>query len=202
MDFFSFSFLICIGSMKIIGMEQEILLKLTKGDHQAFKEIFRSYYLKVRMYLLGFLKDEDEAEELTQVIFIKLWDKREIFLTVQNFDLYLFKLVKNSMLNFIKAKQINRLGEGKFIDGIDMDTPYENLVAVDLQLLIQLTVDKMPAQRKEIFRLSRQCGLSNDEIAQKLGIQKKTVENHLNLALKELRKVIYMVGLLYSMLID
>lgn len=188
--------------MKIMGTEQEILLKLAKGDHQAFKEIFRSYYLKVRMYLLGFLKDEDEAEELTQVIFIKLWDKREIFLTVQNFDLYLFKLVKNSMLNFIKGKQINRLGEGEIIDGIDMNTPYENLVAGDLQLLIRLTVDKMPAQRKEIFRLSRQCGLSNDEIAQKLGIQKKTVENHLNLALKELRKVIYMVGLLYNMLID
>ena len=69
-----------------------------------------------------------------------------------------------------------------------------------MQLLIDLTVNGMPAQRKQIYQLSRQQGLTNDEIAERLGIQKKTVENHLNLALKELRNVISMVLILYIML--
>ena len=68
--------------------EKEILLRLSEGDEKAFRHIFRTYYSKVKSFSYGFLKDRDEAEELTQMIFIKLWEKKEAFASVNNFDLW------------------------------------------------------------------------------------------------------------------
>lgn len=75
-------------------------------------------------------------------------------------------------------------------------SPLEQIEASDLQLLIDMTVENMPPQRQAVYKLSRVEGLSNDQIAEKLGLQKKTVENHLNLALGEIRKVLKMFILL------
>ena len=77
------------------------------------------------------------------------------------------------------------------------DSPHEDLIAKDLQLLIDMVVETMPPQRKLIYQLSREVGLSNPEIAEKLQLSKKTVENHLNLALKELRKVLLCLLMVY-----
>ena len=172
--------------------EKEILLRLSEGDEKAFRHIFRTYYSKIKSFSYGFLKDGDEAEELTQMIFIKLWEKKEAFASVNNFDSYMFTLSKYTLLNYIEAAP----------DVSDTTTPYDEIVANDLKLLVDLTVSEMPPQRKQIFHLSRQEGLTNDEIAVKLGIQKKTVENHLNLALKELRNVIGFIVITYIMLME
>ena len=75
-------------------------------------------------------------------------------------------------------------------------SPLEQIEASDLQLLIDMTVENMPPQRQAVYKLSRVEGLSNDQIAERLGLQKKTVENHLNLALGEIRKVLKMFILL------
>ncbi|WP_373736107.1 sigma factor-like helix-turn-helix DNA-binding protein, partial [Bacteroides heparinolyticus] len=79
-------------------------------------------------------------------------------------------------------------------------TPHDELIAKDLQLLMDMVVSKMPPKRKLIYELSRKKGLSNEQIAEKLGIQKKTVENHLNIALNELRETLSLSVLLYLIL--
>lgn len=183
-----------------MNIDKDILLKLVEGDHQAFKIIFRTYYSKVRAFAYGFLKNTDDADELTQMIFIKIWDKRAMFQNIKNFDSYLFMLTKHTILNFIEAKHIIPFVEEVPPALLDNKTPYEDLIARDLQLLIDLTVSNMPYQRRLIYKMSREQGMSNSEIAEKLGIQKKTVENHLNLALKELRNVINLFIITYIML--
>ena len=75
-------------------------------------------------------------------------------------------------------------------------SPHDDVVAKDTQLLIDMVVESMPQQRQMIYRMSREQHLKNEEIAQRLGIQKKTVENHLNLALKEIKKALYLMILL------
>ena len=75
-------------------------------------------------------------------------------------------------------------------------SPHEEIVAKDTQLLIDMIVENMPPQRQTIYRMSREQHLKNEEIAQQLGLQKKTVENHLNLALKEIKKTLYLMILL------
>ena len=82
----------------------------------------------------------------------------------------------------------------------DEYTPYDKLIAKDLQLLIDMVVNEMPPKRKMIYKLSRIEGLSNEQIAEKLGIQKKTVENHLNIALNELRDALALSILVYLIL--
>lgn len=186
-------------------MEKDIFIKMAHGDHQAFKEVFRQYYAKVKRFAYGIIKDNDEADELAQIIFIRIWDKREHFIHVDNFDSYLFSLAKRTILNYISTKidvfsAIDK--ENDDYCGADSDSPYENLLASDLQLLIDITVSKMPYQRQCIYKMSRQLGLTNEEISVKLGIQKKTVENHLNLALKELRNVISLFLISYLILIN
>lgn len=79
----------------------------------------------------------------------------------------------------------------------DNSSPLEDLVAKDLNLLVDMVVEGMPPQRKLIYKLSRVAGLSNSEIAEKLQLTKKTVENHLNLALKELRNSILLMLVFY-----
>ena len=74
------------------------------------------------------------------------------------------------------------------------------MIAKDLQLLIDMVVSEMPPKRKMIYQLSRIEGLSNEQIAEKLGIQKKTVENHLNIALNELRDALALSILVYLIL--
>lgn len=75
-------------------------------------------------------------------------------------------------------------------------SPHEEIVAKDTQLLIDMIVENMPPQRQTIYRMSREQHLKNEVIAQQLGLQKKTVENHLNLALKEIKKALYLMILL------
>ena len=129
---------------------------------------------KVKSFSYGFLKDRDEAEELTQMIFIKLWEKKEAFASVNNFDSYMFTLSKYTIFNYIEARHIIPVEIDDVPDVSDTTTPYDEIVANDLKLLVDLTVSEMPPQRKQIFHLSRQEGLTNDEICCEVwGIQKK-----------------------------
>lgn len=134
--------------------------------------------------------------------FHKTVGKERSFASVNNFDSYMFTLSKYTIFNYIEARHIIPVEIDDVPDVSDTTTPYDEIVANDLKLLVDLTVSEMPPQRKQIFHLSRQEGLTNDEIAVKLGIQKKTVENHLNLALKELRNVIGFIVITYIMLME
>ena len=79
----------------------------------------------------------------------------------------------------------------------DVDTPEEIYFAQEIKLLIEMTVTQMPAQRRRIYILSRDKGISNEDIANQLNISKKTVENQLSLAFKEIRKVVSVFFLLF-----
>ena len=172
----------------IMIVEPEVVGEFASGSHEAFHKIFKLFYPKVYAFIRGFIKDLDDSEDLTQIVFIKLWNKRAIFHKVHHFDSYLFMLTKYTVFNYITTKKVSRFTSEDNVPEIsDEYTPYDKLIAKDLQLLIDMVVNEMPPKRKMIYKLSRIKGLSNEQIAEKLGIQKKTVENHLNIALNELR---------------
>lgn len=172
--------------------EKSLLEQFVTGDHAAFRELFMRYHLKVHYFVLGLVKSERDAEDLTQDIFLKLWTHRTRLTEVRTFGPYLYVLAKHTVFNYIESRMINLEDIQKVReDNVQFsETPYEELVAKDLRLLVDMIVETMPQQRKKIYRMSRNEGLSNTEIAEKLQITKKTVENHLNLALKELRNAV------------
>jgi len=170
----------------------EVLLSLKKGNHKAFEKVFIAYFNKVKHFIEKIIRSEIDAEELTQDIFVKLWTNRNLINVEKSFSSFLFTMAYYSSLNYLK----HALVHDKFIININktftegINTTEETIFATEINLLIELAVEQMPQQRKRIFLLSRKEGLSNEEIAKQLNISKKTVENQLSLALKELRKVV------------
>lgn len=86
-------------------VEPEVVGEFASGNHEAFHKIFKLFYPKVYAFIRGFIKDLDDSEDLTQIVFIKLWNKRAIFHKVHHFDSYLFMLTKYTVFNYITTKK-------------------------------------------------------------------------------------------------
>jgi RNA polymerase sigma-70 factor (ECF subfamily) len=153
----------------------------------------------VKRFLLGFIKDEDEVLDMTQDIFYNIWTHRQSVSKVDSFKAYLFRMAKNAIYNHYKMNVIRQAHLQKFHQQqvlID-DLQEETLHAEELSLLIDIAVNNMPPQRKRIFTMSRKEGLTNDEIARQLNLNKRTVENHITQALADLRKVLKVILLFF-----
>ena len=168
--------------------EQKYLEELSSGSHDAFHYFFITYYPKVKVFINFFVRSEDVAEDLSQDIFEKIWLNREFASNLQSFNSYVYRLAKNAAINYMEHKTI----EGEYISSasIIMETSIEEEIdAKELKLLIQLTVEKMPEQRRKIYNMSRIEGMKNGEIAEQLNISKRTVEAHINQALKQIKEI-------------
>jgi RNA polymerase sigma-70 factor (family 1) len=178
-------------------IDRETILLMSKGDKKAYETMFRRFYPKVHRFVAMLLKNKDDADDVCQLIFLKIWNKREKFTDVRDFDSYLFILTKYTVINYISSRHVMPIDIDSLPDRYSNESsPFDDVVAKDTQLLIDMMVENMPQQRQMIYRMSREQHLKNEEIALQLGIQKKTVENHLNLALKEIKKALYFVFLL------
>jgi RNA polymerase sigma-70 factor, ECF subfamily len=179
-------------------MEKEYIRALRDGNHKAFEKIFICYFKRVKLFICGIIKSEADAEELAQEVFVKLWTNREALEIDKPFGGYLYTIAKNAAFNLLKHKSVKQsYAECNHLAN-DVATPEEVLFAREINLLIEMTVSEMPIQRQKIYRYSRERGLSNSDISEKLGISKKTVENQLSLALHEIRKIISLFFILFS----
>lgn len=171
-------------------METHTLEALCRGDHKAFETIFIAYYNKVKYFINGLIKSENDAEELTQDIFVKLWINRQSIHPEKSFNTYLYTIARNTAFNFLKHKMVEAAYVKTYPHTQTSDSTDEIIFAQEISLLSEMAVSRMSMQRRKIYQLSRNNGLSNEEIATQLGIAKKTVENQINLALKEIRQII------------
>lgn len=168
------------------------LEKLRKGDHAAFGEVFIAYFDKVKILIDGYIKSEEDAEELAEDLFANLWENRQCIDINKSFSGFLHTIARNTALNFLRHKYVHNSYVENYTWNEYTSTSEEDLIASELNLLIELTVEKMPRQRKEVYRLSRIEGLDNGEIATRLNTTKRSVETQLSAALKEIRKAIRM----------
>lgn len=174
-----------------IEIDYNVIKKLSEGDQGAFRIVFDLYYPKVYEFVRRLLKDDAQAQDVAQDIFVKIWERREMFgVEVKQFGRYIYVMSRNAALNSLRSLgRLSPLAENVALQS-HAESVEEDYYAREKELIIRLTVCSMPEQRRRIFEMSRYMGMDNQTIATTLNISKKTVENHLTLALKTLRSVL------------
>jgi len=169
--------------------ERELVNALIKGDLTAFDLLFEKYHKKLFYFAKGYLRSEEDAEDLIQEVFVKIWESRSDIKEHLSFNSFLYTITYNSILKHFRKKgrekkYVDRYAAEilKEINNTSEEVEYRNVLEK-----VKKYVDQLPEKRKEIFVMSRFEGYKNTEIAQKLNISKKTVENQIYQALKYLR---------------
>lgn len=172
----------------------DLISQFSIDNKKGFKSIFNEYYQPLFHLSQRYLDDKDEAKEVVQDVFLKLWEIRHDLNPDSNLRNFLFTLVKNNCLNRIKRRQILLKHHDK-IRWIEMHYQYESLSRLgddylefeELKEKIETAIRHLPEHCRAVFEMSRFEELKNREIAEKLGVTQKTVEAHLTKALKILR---------------
>jgi RNA polymerase sigma-70 factor, ECF subfamily len=174
----------------IKGIEEEVLInRLVLGDQTAFELLFRYYYPGLVTFASQIVLSQEDAEEIVQDFFLRLWAKRNDIRNSNSLKSYFFTSVKNSSLNFLKKEKISEKIRSEFKYLTEHDQLYnpDLFVVSELQTRIKEAFGKLPPRANEIFTLSRFKGFTNDEISEKLNISKRTVETQISNSLKILR---------------
>lgn len=172
------------------GDEHLLVRQFKQGNHHAFKLLYEKYAPKLFGFSRKYLNSHEDAEEIVQEVFLKIWEKRNNIDDSQSFSAYVIQAAKHRIFNGFRKK----VNEQAYLDFIlfadnssfnftDLEVEYR-----EVKQKVEEAISSMPAKRQEIFRLSREAGLKNKEIAEKLQISIKTVENQMGQALKYLRE--------------
>ena len=170
--------------------DAELWEAIVDDDFRAFNVLFKRYWRKLFMNAYSFLKDKDACEEIIQDIFIYLWNKRKQ-LQIESFPKYLAASTRFKVFNYLRSAKSSRISYLQDIedtaDSFCNNQGDENIKQTELIQQLHSYLDLLPNRCKEIFIMSRLEHLSNDEIAARLNISKRTVENQVTSALKQLR---------------
>jgi len=169
--------------------DKDIVDRLRKGDQSALKYLFDVYYRDLVIYAMKIVINRGVAEETVQDLFIRIWKNRSSFILQKSLHAYLITAVRNRSVNFIKS----RYGRTRFedLDGIDLYSSTEaadaNVGVLELREAIHNAIQLLPPKCKIIFGLSRNAGMTVDEIAAQLGISKKTVRSQISIAIRKIK---------------
>jgi RNA polymerase sigma-70 factor (ECF subfamily) len=160
-------------------------LPLVPDDPAAFEALFRLHYRPLCIYAKGYLYDLDQAEDLVQELFLRLWLDRQKQRDVGNVKAYLYAAVRNRCLSALKvAVRVIALEDGRE-PAAEVSVPEDE--HLERIARVQAAIGSLPTERQRIFVMCKYEGLKYQEIADRLGISVKTVENQMGKALKDLR---------------
>jgi RNA polymerase sigma-70 factor (ECF subfamily) len=158
-----------------------LLQGVAGGDKKAFEQLYRQYEGGVEKYVLFITRSREVTEEIIQDIFISIWRKREKLPALSSFKGYLYHIARNRTISYFRSIKTRY----KIVE-LDESAPCDGQAEADHQLLFNQyyqmaldAVETLPEQKKKVFRLSLEEGLTLDEMAQRLGISKSTVKQHL-----------------------
>jgi RNA polymerase sigma-70 factor (ECF subfamily) len=168
-----------------------LLERFREGDVAAFEHIYKQWFGPIYSLLRKLTGSEDDARDIAQDVFAKLWEKRGNIDAHRRVESYLFSAARNAVADlFRKRRAAANYRDGHGIESTTPVIPDEVKTAGDMEQAIDIIIHKMPDQRRRVFDLSYAGGLSTSEIASELGFTPKTVDNHLYQARCCIRKLL------------
>jgi len=161
--------------------DQNLALLIKGEGKDAFRELFDRYAPRIHKFAFSYLKNRSDAEEIVQNVFLKIWEKRNSIKTSENIKAFIFTITANKIYDFIRRRNIENtfLSYTMLNQGDNENNSWNSIVYNEVQQTIFNLANKLPSQQRRVFNLSKMEGLTNDEIAIKMGISKRTVENDL-----------------------
>lgn len=170
--------------------DEQLLELLKAGNEAAFTELFHRYDNRIYFFTLKMIKDEETAREITQEIFIKIWERRDRLNNIENPQAYILTIAANHTLSRIRKQ----LSEKKMLERLAtlMKEKIENstddqILFRESETLVTQAVKRLPAQQQKVYHLSREQGYNYAEIAEIMDISPNTVRNHLVEARRSIR---------------
>ena len=172
-------------------MEEKFIIQGLKTKNKiVFDFVVHYYYSGLCAFAEKYVGHVKVVEDIVQDLFVALWIKSEQINITSSVRSYLFSSVKNRCFDYLKHQKVKSQSiiKLKSSGNINHDTPENWLAESELQKILDSSLEKLPPRCREIFRLSRFEGLKNQEIADQLGLSKRTIELQISNALKALRK--------------
>lgn len=170
--------------------KQLVELLIKNNSEEAFCELYKRYYKKIRTFCLSFIKIEEAADDIVQDVFTTIWTCRNTLDSEMSFSSFIYTVVRNRTLNFLRQvsqdtkvkSELIRLGHA------EKNTIVNNLIEKEYNEILDLAIAQLPPLRQSIYLLSRKDDKTHKEIAEQLKISPYTVQENISAALKHIKK--------------
>lgn len=170
--------------------ERSLLLQVAAGDEQAFRALTRQYSGLVFKFIYQHLNDRQQAEEIVQDIFVKLWLTRETLAQIDSFRSFLLVVCRNHAFNAIKKLVRERNKEWEWSQDLLQHNDEDSLQKEQLFLLIEEAVEQLPPQQQKAWKLCRQGGLKYEQAAHEMQVSRDAVKKYLQYANNAIKKYV------------
>ncbi|WP_316785276.1 RNA polymerase sigma-70 factor [Pedobacter frigiditerrae] len=169
--------------------EINFIALIKSGNKQAFDEVFLKHFKSLYAYAFTIIKEREDAEEIVQNVFVRIWTKRDQLKTDGFLKSFLYRSVHNESLNYLKHQKVRSNFNVHYTDTVKNEVGNLNteIMATELEKNIHSAINELPEKCRNVFQLSRFDQMKYQEIADALNISIKTVENQMGKALKILR---------------
>lgn len=173
---------------------KEITLAIKAGSRDIFRSLYRAEYTNLVHFVSSYTRNMQDAEDIIQETMLSVWENRESLDPDRNFRSYLYTVARNKSLNYLRdnAKRFKNssIHESEYLINslaLSSFSVEEEINALELQEFIDRIYLSLPEKVTNVFKMSRQDGLTYNEIAEKMGITSKVVEYQVSIALKAFR---------------
>ena len=184
-----------------INNEKALLRQISQGDRSVFKTLYTYYYPDVQRYIFLFEPSKSSQDELTQDVFIRIWEKRAYLAEVESFKSYLFMVTRNVVFNYLrglkvqqKVKELDEVAE-RSGTAVEDQLLYKQYYRIALEAM-----EKLPPGRRKVLKMSIDDGLTLDEIAAELKISRAGVKKQLYAATAFVRQYLHEHGEITALL--
>lgn len=198
---------IFVQQMEGQHIDKEIIKAFSINEDAAFTMLFDTYNRKIFHFILKYVHSSALAEDLSQEVFLKIWENRSGLIQVNSIKAYLFTIARNHTLNSLKKAFQSDVALSEVISSfaVDRNSTEEDIHDKEYLQFLNNVLESLPERSRQIFKLCREEKKSYEEVAQAMSISKNAVKNHMVLSMRILKasagkELGYSLGVMFSLL--